>query len=82
MRELPVQLTLSPSASFPVTLTAGQKLEFDAVRFVQAYPLIEFDAAPDTEIRMSRLECGTWPNLGPQSHFTIDTRGLSAAQSS
>jgi hypothetical protein len=76
LRETPVALTLANGASLPVTLKAGEKLEFQTGRIVQAYPVIEFTAEKDTELSIEPFGVKYVAKAGPQSHFTIDTRGI------
>ena len=76
LREKSVALTLANGASLPITLKAGEKLEFNTGRIVQAYPIIEFTAEKDTELSFEPFGVKYLAKAGPQSHFTIDTRGI------
>ena len=79
LREKPVPFQFTRSVSLPVRLAAGEKLEFKTTRIVQAYPLIEFTADPNTEITIEPFNFRYLARAGSQSHFTLDTRGLSSA---
>ena len=76
LRETPVPCTFTGDATLPVTLQAGQKLEFNAGRIVQAYPLIELTAEAGTELKLLPFKVKYVAKDGPQSHFTIDTCGV------
>ena len=77
LREKPVAVTFTGGANLPVTLHAGEKLEFDTGRIVQAYPVIELDAATNTELAIEPFGLRYFAKTGPQRHFTIDSRGIS-----
>jgi hypothetical protein len=77
LRETPVPYTFPGGATLPMTLQAGQKLEFLTGRIVQAYPLIEFTADEGSELTLDAFGLHYIAKAGPQSHFTIDTRGIS-----
>ena len=76
LRETPVPFTLAAGATLPVTLTAGQKLEFDTGRLVQAYPRITLEATAGTELAIEPFGVRYLARAGQQTYFTIDTRGL------
>jgi len=76
LRETAVPVHFANGVLLPVTLNAGEKLEFTADRIVQAYPLITFDAEPGTEIRIEPYGVSYLAKAGKQSYFTIDTRGI------
>ena len=50
LRENEVPITFHGNVTLPVTLKAGEKLEFDTGRIVQAYPIVELDADADTDL--------------------------------
>ena len=77
LREKPVTVTFANGATLPVTLHAGEKLEFDTGRIVQAYPVIELNADEDSELWLEPFGVRYLAKPGPQRHFTVDTRGLS-----
>jgi alpha-L-rhamnosidase len=77
LRESPVAVTFKNSAKLPVILRAGEKLEFDAGRIVQAYPVIELDADANSELAIEPFGVKYLARAGRQSYFAIDTRGLS-----
>jgi hypothetical protein len=77
LREKPVTVTFANGATLPVTLHAGEKLEFDTGRIVQAYPVIEMTADKDSELWIEPFGVRYLAKTGPQRHFTVDTRGLS-----
>lgn len=76
LRETPVPFTLAAGATLPVTLTAGQKLEFDTGRLVQAYPRLTLEATAGTELAIEPFGVRYLARAGQQTYFTIDTRGL------
>ncbi len=76
LRERPVSVTFSNGAKLPVTLKAGEKLEFETGRIVQAYPVIDFNAEKDSELSFEPFGGRYLAKAGPQRHFTIDTRGI------
>lgn len=78
LKETEVPLTLANGAALPVTLKAGEKLEFTAPRFVQAYPAIDFTAEEGTELSIEPYGLRYVAKAGPQTHFTIDTFGLAS----
>jgi hypothetical protein len=77
LRETPVAFTLAHGATLPVTLSAGQKLEFTTGRLVQAYPIITLEAAAGTELGFQPFGVRYIARAGGQTHFTIDTCGFS-----
>ena len=77
LRETPVAYSLGNGAALPVTLQAGQKLEFNTARIVQAYPVITLEAAAGTELAFEPFGVRYLARAGRQTHFTIDTRGFS-----
>ena len=77
LRETPVPYTLGGGRALPVTLKAGDKLEFDTGRIVQAYPLLEFEADAGTELAIEPWGARYLARAGRQSYFTLDSRGLS-----
>lgn len=78
LREKAVPFTLRDNATLPATLGPGQRLAFDTGRIVQAYPVLELTAEPDTELVIEPFGVRYLAKAGPQSHFTIDTRGITA----
>jgi len=76
LRETVVPVNLSNGVSLPVTLKAGEKMEFTSGRIVQAYPLITLDAEAGTVLRIEPHGVSYTAKAGPQSYFTIDTRGF------
>ncbi len=80
LRETSVPFTFGGNASLPVTLQAGQKLEFTTGRIVQVYPEIEFTADEGTELELKPFGVAYYAKSGPQSYFTIDTRGITQGE--
>lgn len=78
LREKPVPVTLAGDAHLPVTLRAGEKLAFSTGRIVQAYPVVEFEAGTNTELSIEPYGIRYLAKAGPQKHFAIDTRGITA----
>ena len=76
LRETVVPVNFFNEVTLPVTLKAGQKMEFSAGRIVQAYPLITFEAEAETVLRIEPHGVTYVAKAGPQSYFTIDTRGF------
>lgn len=76
LRETPVPFHLADGKSLPVTLKQGEGLKFTTDRIVQAYPLIEFTAEEGTEILLQPFGLRYTAKAGPQSYFTIDTKGI------
>ena len=72
LREKPVTLTFANGATLPVTLHAGEKLEFDTGRIVQAYLVIEMNADKDSGLSIEPFEFATWrkPGLNGTSPLT------------
>jgi alpha-L-rhamnosidase len=77
LRETPVPITFKNNARLPLTLSAGERLEFQAARMVQAYPAVEFDAQPDSELDFEPYGVTYKARPGRQRHFLIDTNGIS-----
>jgi len=76
LREKSVPYTFAGGVKLPVTLHAGQKLEFDAGRMVQAYPVLELSADDGAEITLEPFRVKYFAKAGAQSHFTIDSCGV------
>jgi len=76
LREKEVAVHFANAARLPVTLAAGQTLEFTTERIVQAYPVIELDAEAGTELSFEPFGVHYFAKGGTQKYFTIDTRGL------
>jgi hypothetical protein len=76
LRETVVPVHFANGVSLPVTLKAGEKLEFTSDRIVQTYPLITFEAAAGTEIAIEPYDVSYVAKAGTQSYFTIDSRGI------
>jgi hypothetical protein len=76
LRETPVAVALSNGAHLPVTLRAGEKLEFGTSHLVQAYLDVELDAEANTQLALEPFDVSYIAKAGPQRHFTIDTRGI------
>lgn len=77
LRETPVPITFKDNVRLPITLGAGERLEFHAARIVQAYPAVEFDAEPDSELNFEPYGVTYKARPGRQRHFLIDTNGIS-----
>jgi hypothetical protein len=77
LRETPVPFTFKNNAHLPITLKAGDKLDFDTGRIVQAYPVVELDADADSELSIEPYGVNYTARAGHQRHFTIDTQGIS-----
>jgi hypothetical protein len=76
LAEKEVPFTLQGGAALPVTLNQGQKLEFTTGRIVQAYPVISLTAEAGTELTIEPYGVHYIAKAGPQTHFTLDTRGI------
>jgi alpha-L-rhamnosidase len=76
MNEKEVPFTLQDGASLPVILKQGQKLEFTTGRIVQAYPVLSLTADAGTELSIEPYGVHYTAKAGPQTHFTLDTRGI------
>ena len=76
LAEKEVPFTFQGGAILPVTLQQGQKLEFTTGRIVQAYPLISLTAEAGTELTIEPYGVHYTAKAGPQTHFTLDTRGI------
>lgn len=76
LRENVVPVSFTNGVTLPVTLRAGEKMEFSAGRIVQAYPLMTFEAEAGTVLRIEPHSVTYVAKAGSQSYFTIDTRGL------
>jgi alpha-L-rhamnosidase len=76
LRETDVPVSLTNGVTLPVTLKAGEKMEFSAGRMVQAYPLITLEAEAGTVLRIEPHGVTYVAKAGPQSYFTTDTRGF------
>ena len=76
LRETVVPVSFSNGVTLPVTLKAGEKMEFTAGRIVQAYPLITLQAEAGTVLRIEPHGVTYVAKAGLQSYFTIDTRGF------
>ena len=78
LREQAVPVHFANGAKLPVKLVAGQKLEFTTDRIVQAYPVVELDAEAGSELSFEPFDLNYIAKAGQQSHFTIDTRGITS----
>ena len=76
LAEKEVPFTLQGGATLPVTLKEGQRLEFTTGRIVQAYPVISLTAEAGTELNIEPYGAHYIAKAGPQTHFTLDTRGI------
>ncbi len=76
LRETVVPVYFASGVTLPVTLKAGEKMEFSSGRIVQAYPLITLEAQAGTVLRIEPHGVTYVAKAGPQSYFTIDTRGF------
>jgi len=79
LREQEVTFTLPEGKALPVTLKEGEKLEVTTSRIVQAYPVITFTAEAGTELTIAPYDVRYIAKEGHQTHFTIDTRGITNA---
>ncbi len=77
LRETPVPVRFKPGVRLPITLKPGEQLEFESTRLVQAYPVVELTAAAGSELRILPYGVKYLARAGLQSHFTIDTQGIS-----
>jgi len=76
LREMVVPVYFASGVSLPVTLKAGEKLDFAPGRIVQAYPLLTLEAEAGTEMKIEPYDVVYEAKAGKQSYFTIDTRGV------
>jgi hypothetical protein len=76
LRETLVPVHFANGMTLPVTLKAGERLDFTADRIVQAYPWLTFNAEAGTEFKLEPYDVTYVAKAGPQSYFTIDTRGI------
>ncbi len=76
LRETVVPVNFSNGVALPVTLKAGEKMDFSSDRMVQAYPLITFEAEAGTVLRIEPHGVTYVAKAGTQSYFTTDTRGF------
>jgi hypothetical protein len=76
LRETVVPVIFSNGVTLPLTLKAGEKMEFSAGRIVQAYPFITLEAQAGTVLRIEPHGVTYVAKAGSQSYFTIDTRGF------
>ncbi len=76
LREKLVTIEFAGNVKLPISLTSGQKLEFTTGRIVQAYPVIELTAEAGSELSLEPFGVKYLAKAGPQSHFTIDSRGI------
>lgn len=74
--EKEVPFALQGGAALPVTLKGGEKLKFTTGRIVQAYPLISLAAEAGSELTIEPYGVHYIAKAGPQTHFTLDTRGI------
>ena len=77
LRETPAAFSFGQGETLPATLRAGQKLEFDTGRIVQAYPIITLEAEAGSELAFEPFGVRYLARAGTQTHFTIDTCGFS-----
>jgi hypothetical protein len=77
LRETAVAVALSKGARLPITLRAGEKLEFGTSHIVQAYLVVELDAEANTKLALEPFDVSYIAKAGSQRHFTIDARGIS-----
>jgi len=76
LREKDVPYAFRCRVNLPVKLKAGERLEFATGRIVQAYPVINLTATAGTELNFEPYGVHYIAKDGPQTHFTIDTRGI------
>jgi hypothetical protein len=76
LREGEVKVLFPQGVTLPVTLKEGEKLDFQAERLVQAYPVIEFEADEGTELTVEPFGFRYHAKAGPQRHMALDTRGF------
>jgi len=76
LREKEVPYAFRCRVNLPVKLKAGERLEFATGRIVQAYPVISLTATAGTELNFEPYGVHYIAKDGPQTHFTIDTRGI------
>ena len=76
MREKEIPFKLANGATLPITLKAGEKLEFVTGKAVQVYPQIEMDAEKDSEVTLAPFDARYLAKAGPQKYFPLDSRGL------
>ena len=78
LREIPVPVMFKHNAFLPITLNAGERLEFQTARIVQAYPVVELDADTASELNIEPYGVTYMARQGRQRHFTIDTNGITS----
>jgi alpha-L-rhamnosidase len=76
LREKEVPYAFRCRVNLPANLKAGDRLEFATGRIVQAYPVISLTAVAGTELNFEPYGVHYIAKDGPQTHFTIDTRGI------
>jgi alpha-L-rhamnosidase len=76
LRETPVPAQFTGNTSFPRTLGANQKLEFQMGRLVQAYTVLEIDADAGTELSLDYAGINYIARAGQQTYVSSDTHGF------
>ena len=76
LRESTVPFIIGDGIRLPVRLLEGQKLSFSTGNLVQVYPKFTIDATDGAEMEIAPFGVHYFARKGLQSHFTIDTRGM------
>ena len=76
LREAPVPVQFADGTKFPLTLTAGQKLDFQMGRLVQAYTVLEIEADNGTELSLDYAGINYIAHAGRQTYVSSDTHGF------
>ncbi len=76
LRDTTLDVTLLDGHQFPVTLTPGQQLRFQLDRLVQAYTVLDFDAAANSVIQLPYAGITYKAKAGRQLYISSDTHGF------
>jgi alpha-L-rhamnosidase len=76
LRATPVEIKLGNNESFPITLSAGQELNFNLQHLVQAYTSIDFEADADSTFELPYAGISYKAKAGRQLYLTSDTHGF------
>ncbi len=79
LRETPLPATFAEGRALPLTLTAGQELQFDLGRLAQAYTALDIDADADSTLTLAPAGISYAARAGRQTYLSSDTCGFQTA---
>ena len=79
LRETPLPAPFADGQTLPVTLTAGQEINFDLGRLAQAYTALDLDADAGTTLTLAHAGISYTARAGRQTYLSSDTCGFQKA---